>query len=868
MEDPLQNLPTENAPILSLISTVRVPNVPPTFDVPYRLAIIGEAPGEDEESYRLPFIGASGRLLDSILGSSGVHRSGAFIGNVCKFRPPGNDIKAFGYDHLKVQQGLAELKDELAIFKPNCILALGNTPMWAATGKPYGLKDSGFSISEYRGSIQWSSVFNCKVVGAYHPAFILREYKNWVLLRFDTMRARAESESPDLILPQRNFELDLSAYEICNRLDNWPAGVQASIDIEGGLLGWVCMSVVWDPLGGFIIAFGKYSDSEKAQVYRSVSRFLYRDDVPKVLQNCLYEGFVLGYGFNMVIRNVAEDTMLKSWEIYSELPKGLDTVASIWTREPQWKHLIAYSKKEQLKRAKAGVSPANEIRNKHIACCIDSAVTLEASLAQDSVLAGSGLRHYRTNVGLLNPLLYMELRGIRYDASTAATELAQVKASLLECTSRLELRAGKSLVGDKGSISTTKLKQVLYHEKGYPEQKKGRGANAKVSTDVEALLNLSKKYPNDAFLADILLHRKLESIQETLEISADPDGRVRCGYNLVGTETGRLTCYTSPTGSGANLQTITKKLRKLYVADPDYWFFQCDLSGADGWTVAAYCLRHGDPIMWNDYMFGLKPAKIVALMSEHGTAATACSLDELKERCTLVNEDGYLYFTCKRIQHATNYGVTERTVSTQIMVDSYKITGTPVHVPPKVCGELQRLYFARYPGLYQWHEWAKKEVLEGRNSVSASGHERKFFGRRRGWNYKRRCAEADHDTWKEFLANEPQENTTHATNTAMGRLWNDPDNRVGGIVLQSAGDTYRATRRKTEGGLIIQNLHSVHDALIGQFHKSVTEWAVPKINSYFDNELTIASSKLVIPGPGAYGPSWGELGEKYGGGKI
>lgn len=829
------------APALSLISNTRVPNVFPTVPVPYRLAIVGEAPGETEEQYLTPFVGPSGRLLDSLLAGAGIQRSGCFVGNVCTYRPPGNDITNFGYSHEKVQSGWAELQAELQTFRPNCILALGNTPLHFLTGRT--------GITSWRGSIL-TSPFG-KVVPGIHPAAILREYKDWVLLRFDVQRARREAETTELSLPQRTLELELSANEICQRLDTWPAGRLLSFDIEGGLDAFPCCSVADSSNRGFIIAWSKHSDSDQGRLAVSLSRALYASHIPKVLQNSLYDRFVLAYGYRMLIRNVVEDTMLKQWEIYPELPKGLGTVASIWTREPYYK----FERK-------------TDDPNAFYEYCIkDSCVTLEACLAQDQALTAAARRHYTFNVELLSPLLYMELRGIKYDVGTASAELAQVKVALSEVATRLSLRAGYDLRGAKGSISSTKLKKCLYSEKGYPEQKKGRGRTAQVSTDVECLLKLSKKFPNDAFLSDILLHRKLESIQETLEVQTDPDGRVRCGYNLVGTETGRLTCYTSPTGSGANLQTITKKLRKLYTADPDCWLFQCDLSGADGWTVAAHCLRHGDPTMWDDYRAGLKPAKIIALMYERGAEATACDRDELRERCRVVDQDGWLYFACKRIQHGTNYGVQETTVATQIMKDSYKMTGQAVYVEPSVCASLQRLYFVRYPGLYQWHNDSKRRVAAGENLTSASGHTRTFFGRRKSWDHKKRCYDADHDTWKEWLADEPQENTTYATNLALYKLWNDAENRVVVPSLRTPSSE-EPKRDNLVTRLRVEPLHQVHDALIGQFRKEDTDWAVAKIRAWFDNPLQIANATVTIPFEGAYGPSWGELGTKYGGGEI
>lgn len=821
---------TPATPSLSLISSTRVPNLFPTISVPYRLAIIGEAPGAEEEAHGVPFVGASGKFLDSLLNSVGILRAGCFVGNVCKYRPPGNDIAEFGYSHEKVLEGAAELRQELSEFKPNCCLLLGNTPLHFAANLT--------GVSAWNASIL-STSFG-KAVAAFHPAAVLREYKNWPLLRHACARARVEAESPEINLPKRELLLNLSANEICQYLDTWPSGRLLSFDIEGGLDAFPCCSVAEASNRGFIIAWGRHSENEQGRLACSLSRVLYRNDVPKVLQNSLYDRFVLAYGYRMLIRNVVEDTMLKQWEVYPELPKGLGTIASVWTREPYYK----FERK------------LDDPNRFYEYCIKDSCVTLEACLAQDQALAVPARRHYNWNVELLNALLYMELRGLAYNKGLATEELGAVKHTLSECATRLELRAGYSLLGAKGSLSSTKLKKCLYSEKNYPEQKKGRGPDAKVTTDVVALLELKKKYVNDPFLSDILLHRKLEGIKETLEVSTDPDGRVRCGYNLVGTETGRLTCYTSPTGSGANLQTITKKLRKLYTADEGYWLFQCDLSGADGWTVAARCLSHNDPTMWDDYSFGLKPARIIALMYQHGVEATQCDRAALKERCKTVDDDGWLYFACKRIQHGTNYGMQEKTMATQIMQDSYKMTGTPIYIEPKVCAALQRLYLIRYPGIFQWHNWAKKQVAEGQNQICASGHTRTFFGRRKSWDHKTRSFAADHETWKEFLSNEPQDTTTFSTNLAMYKLWTDPDNRLPNST------------RSLYGRLVIEPLHSVHDALIGQFPKERAEWAAAKIRTYFQNELTIANTKVTIPFDGAYGPSWGELGEKYGGGKI
>ena len=63
--------------------------------------IVGEAPGEDEDAQGEPFVGQAGALLDNMLramnlsrkgekAQEGQKRSGVYIANLLKCRPPGN----------------------------------------------------------------------------------------------------------------------------------------------------------------------------------------------------------------------------------------------------------------------------------------------------------------------------------------------------------------------------------------------------------------------------------------------------------------------------------------------------------------------------------------------------------------------------------------------------------------------------------------------------------------------------------------------------------------------------------------------------------------------------------------------------------
>lgn len=807
----------------------------------YRIALVGEAPGEDEENHRRPFVGKSGQFLTNLLQDLGIDRHKCLMANVCQVRPPGNRIEAFDWSGPEITDGLEKLRVDIRLYNPNICILLGNTPLRSARGP--------CKVTDWRGSLFSSNIvdgpfYGRKCIASLHPAFVLREFSGFPLLKFDLKRAVEESKTPTLTLPHRELITSYDAGTLCYIMDTWPSGLRCSIDMEGGLpaecvnesvkqdskkrrhIGWRCVALSARPTKAFAIAWWKFTLDEHCRVIQSYARLMARRDVPKVLQNSLYDAFVHAYGYSIPIVNVTEDVMLKGWEAYCELRKGLSAQASIWTREPHWKNEEMYESTGE---------------NLAIGCCKDTAVTLEICNAQDNVLKGPSLQHYRKNMEMLNPLLYMELRGIKYDQENVTKELEETKKELATVGEQLNLSTGKELRGAKGSLSSKRLATCLYTDKGYPPQfKKEFGRKTeKLTTDVEALLALRKKLPADNFLNGILRHRHLEGILETLSIKPDPDGRVRCGYNVVGTETGRLTCYTSPTGAGANLQTITKKLRKNYIADPGYDFFQCDLAGADGWTVAAHAKRLGDPTMFDDYMFGLKPAKILALLYAFGSEVNQLDRETLKfwsngeawKEVLAATSQG-LYDCTKMGQHGSSYLMGVPTMQVNVMKKSYKETGTPIYMEHSQGTLLQSQFFGRYSGIKTWHSWAESKLVSDGTLTSASGHTRVFFGRRFGNNI--------HDTVKEFLADEPQQNTTWATNLAMLNLWNDPDNR------------------RSDGSLVIEPLHQVHDALCGQWPIALRDWARAKVKSYFNNVLTIAGTDIVIPFEGAYGRSWGE----------
>lgn len=103
------------------------------------IAIVGEAPGRDEEAQGKPFVGSSGFLLNSMLEVAGIDRASCYVTNVCDSRPPKNDFAFFYTDKTKKCPS-SELLDqrqrlwkEIREVNPKVVVVMGNEALKALT---------------------------------------------------------------------------------------------------------------------------------------------------------------------------------------------------------------------------------------------------------------------------------------------------------------------------------------------------------------------------------------------------------------------------------------------------------------------------------------------------------------------------------------------------------------------------------------------------------------------------------------------------------------------------------------------------------------------------------------------------------------
>ena len=155
---------------------------------------IGEAPGAEEDRQGLPFVGASGRLLDRMLASIGLDRTQVCISNTVFWRPPGNRTPTT----VEMAVCMPFLERLIELVDPAVLVTLGGPAAKAVLAESAG-------VSKLRG--RWFSYSTPRLshpvpaTAMFHPAYLLRTpaqkrdaWRDLLMLRrrLDELQARPE----------------------------------------------------------------------------------------------------------------------------------------------------------------------------------------------------------------------------------------------------------------------------------------------------------------------------------------------------------------------------------------------------------------------------------------------------------------------------------------------------------------------------------------------------------------------------------------------------------------------------------------------------------------------------------------------------
>ena len=132
-----------------------------------KIMLIGEAPGAEEDIQGLPFVGASGQLLDQMFSYIGLDRSKYFITNIIPWRPPGNRNPT----PKEIELCLPFVERRIELIKPKVIVLVGGISAKSLLNTNTGImrlrgKWHDYTTANMEESIQAYPIF--------HPSYLLR----------------------------------------------------------------------------------------------------------------------------------------------------------------------------------------------------------------------------------------------------------------------------------------------------------------------------------------------------------------------------------------------------------------------------------------------------------------------------------------------------------------------------------------------------------------------------------------------------------------------------------------------------------------------------------------------------------------------
>jgi DNA polymerase I-like protein with 3'-5' exonuclease and polymerase domains/uracil-DNA glycosylase len=782
--------------------------------------IVGEAPGDQEEREGMPFVGASGNELNRMLQEAGILRSTCFVTNVVRRRPPGNDVGVFfaqrksdiTLQHIQlsgkyclpvVLEGIELLKREIEMCQPDVIIALGNVALWALTGN--------WGITSWRGSqlactLPLALDYQPKVIPTYHPALVLRQWA-WRQTAVHDLR-RAKGHIGQKVYNPRHYDFvirpDYSTTigildGLLAELDKGSFELTGDVETRAGHID--CFGLAWNKSSAICIPFMTMTgdprgywplEEETAIVWRLYQINKHPNFGGWTGQNFLYDAQYI-YRHWWFLPKVKHDTMLSHHSMFSNSQKSLDYLASMYCEDyVYWK--------EDLKEADKHLSDDQRWEYNCKDCCYTYEV-LEGELNAIKALTPSWPKLHEVHAfqqHLFNPVLKTMNRGIRSDQKRRG-EFAIVLQDEIAKREQFFIDTLDQPVNPKSPKQMQELFYGTFGQKPIFNRKTGS-----ITCDDEALTKIAGREPLlRPLIRRILEHRSLGVFLSTF-VSAplDSDGRIRCSFNIAGTETYRFSSSKNAFGSGLNLQNIPPggeagddlelpNVRTLFLPDQGNTFFDIDLGSAD---LRVVTWEANEPEMKQMLREGLDPYTEVA--KEYYRDPTITKKDFRRNK----------YF--KPLCHGTHYLGTPAGLSERI--------GLSVHEVDKT----QKWYFQRFPKIKQWQEDFKDQLSKRRFVENIFGYRAYCFDRIEGTVYN------------QFIAWIPQSTVACLINRAY-------------VVIDE---------KLKEVEILLQ----VHDSLAGQFPTQHKDRLIKEIVALAEIPLPYDDPLTIPVGVKTSEKSWGD----------
>lgn len=154
--------------------------VPGEGSLDAKIMFVGQAPGQNEDMLKRPFVGRSGRVLDGLIRGMGLSREDVYVTSVVQFFPPKNRAPT----PKEIELCKPFLYEQIGIITPKVIVMLGKTSCAAL------LED--MEIGKNHGKVIEKD--GIKYFLTFHPAAALRFPKLEKVMRADFQKLREISK--------------------------------------------------------------------------------------------------------------------------------------------------------------------------------------------------------------------------------------------------------------------------------------------------------------------------------------------------------------------------------------------------------------------------------------------------------------------------------------------------------------------------------------------------------------------------------------------------------------------------------------------------------------------------------------------------
>lgn len=707
-----------------------------------KIMILGECPGKEEDESGKPFQGYAGQTLNNLLGQAGIARYQCLVTNVARERPPANKISFYFEDKKctipkpRLVEWIAELKHEIELYKPNIVIALGATALWALTGEK--------KISDFRGYIlPCTLVKGVKVLATYHPQAVNYEWKLYFQTVLDLRKALRHSTTPEIPESKQVFLPNVNArqfIEYMEMLIEHPEYDKLSVDVETVQPGSHIeeLGLSHNPDFGMSIFLLKgrapaLPELDELHLWQTFARLVACKKI--IMQNGAYDTGVLWHNNHILIEHIWMDTLIAAHICWPELPRDLGFLGSVCLDVKPWK---GSSKSQEY-------NPADAANTFGIAEVLLEEVKRQGSLDQ-----------FRFEMNLIPVSLLLQLQGIKVNKEKQKELTEKWSKTRDELKVQLDEKIGREISFN----SSKQMQQLLYIELGLPAQYKRRKSVDEpktMTTDANALRTLSRLVPNNPVFNLIIDYKKADLlVRQFLDIELSPEDKVHTSYNITGASSddeedtkktkrsfGRWSSSASiilPYGSG-NLQNIPPEARKMYRAPEGWKIVQADYSQAEAVVVAHLTGDQKLIKMFYD-SFGLSKTEKKPYDIHKMTIAIMLGKD-ISEVTPEQRTAG------KTIRHATSYSAGPQVLANRLGIKMGEAK------------QLMELYHRANPNLRMWYQQIQEELKRSRTLTNLFGRKHRFLDR---WG---------DSLFRSAYSYIPQSTVGDLLNTALLRIYNE-----------------------------------------------------------------------------------------------